>query len=120
MSTDSCHSTQVPGSGTNRANRLLESLLPDYVAVDGQKIEGLKEYAKGLAAQLKFRAAGDIWDGDWKSFFEKEIDPTQHTDPHFALFLAFLQNFLLAQADLNGLTKKHLDFFYRDVLRLKE
>lgn len=80
MSTDSCHSTQVPGSGTNRANRLLESLLPDYVAVDGQKIEGLKEYAKGLAAQLKFRAAGDIWDGDWKSFFEKETDSTQHTD----------------------------------------
>lgn len=120
MSTDSCHSIQVPGSGTNRANRLLESLLPDHVAVDGQKTEDLKEYAKGLASQLKFRTAGDVWDGDWRPFFEKEFDSTQHTDPHFALFLAFLQNYLLAQADLNGLTKKHLDFFYRDVLRLKE
>ncbi len=120
MSTDSCHSTQVPGSGTNRGNRLLESLLPDYVAVDGRKIDELKTYATSLAAQLKFRTAAHTWDGDWRPFFEKEIDSNQHADPHFALFLAFLQNYLLAQADLNGLTKKHLDFFYRDVLRLKE
>jgi hypothetical protein len=120
MSTDSCHSTQVPGSGTNRGNRLLESLLPNFVAVDGRKIEELKAFAKNLAAQLKFRTPSDTWEGDWASFFEKEIDPNQATDPHYALFLAFLQNYQLAQADLNGLTKKHLDFFYRDVLRLKE
>jgi hypothetical protein len=120
MSTDSCHSTQVPGSGTNRGNRLLESLLPSYVAVDGRKLGDLKAYALGLAAQLKFRTQDEDWDGDWASFFQKEVDPDQQTDPHYALFLAFLQNYLLAQADLNGLTKKHLDFFYRDVLRLKE
>lgn len=120
MSTDSCHSTQVPGSGTNRANRLLESLLPDYVAVDGRQLEELKAYAKGIAAQLRFRSSADTWDGDWAAFFEKEIAADQRTDPHYALFLAFLQNFLLAQDDLNGLTKKHLDFFYRDVLRLRE
>lgn len=120
MSADSCHSTQVPGSGTNRGNRLLESLLPDFVAVDGRKIEELKAFAKNLAAQLKFRTPSDTWEGDWASFFEKEIDPNQATDPHYALFLAFLQNYQLAQADLNGITKKHLDFFYRDVLRLKE
>ncbi len=124
MSTDSCHSTQVPGSGTNRGNRLLKSLLPGYVAVDGRKLEDLKSFAIDLATQLKFRVLKDDltedWDGDWASFFRKEIDPDQQTDPHYALFLAFLQNYLLAQSDLNGLTKKHLDFFYRDVLRLKE
>jgi hypothetical protein len=120
MSNDSCHSTQVPGSGTHRGNRLLESLLPGYVAVDGRQIEDLKAFAKGLAANLKFRTPDDKWNGDWASFFEKEIDPDQRTDPHYALFLAFLQNYHLAQADLNGLTKKHLDFFYRDILRLKE
>lgn len=120
MSTDSCHSTQVPGSGTNRGNRLLESLLPDYVAVDGRKIEELKSFAIGIAAQLKFRTPADTWNGDWASFFQKELKPDERTDPHYALFLSFLQHYLLAQEDLNGLTKKHLDFFYRDVLRLKE
>jgi len=124
MSNDSCYSTQAPGSGTNRGNRLLESLLPSYVAVDGRKLEDLKAFAKGLASQLRFRILkndlSEDWAGDWASFFKKEIDPDQQTDPHYALFLAFLQNYLLAQDDLNKLTKRHLDFFYRDVLRLRE
>ena len=38
--------------------------------------------------------------------------------PHMALFLAFLQLFQVAQQQLNGLTEKMLDFYYRDVLRL--
>lgn len=76
MSTDRCHSIQVPGSGTNRGNRLLESLLPSFVAVDGRKIEDLKAYALGLATQLKFRILKEDltedWDGDWASFFSKK------------------------------------------------
>ena len=125
MSQDNCHSVQAQGKGTNRVNRLLSSLLPDYVAVDERKIEDLKAFAVKIAAQLKFRIKaenpGDLeWDGDWAEFFEKSIDPEQRTDPHFALFLAFLQNFQLAQNEINGLGKRHLDFFYRDILHLKE
>lgn len=40
--------------------------------------------------------------------------------PHFALFLAFIQLFKHAQDHINGLTEKHLDFYYRDVLQLSE
>jgi hypothetical protein len=119
MSKDNCHSVQVPGFGTNRSNRLLESLLPDYAAVDERKIEDLKKFAQQIASQIKFKTESG-WNGDWQAFFEKSIDPEQRTDPHYALFLAFLQNFQLATQDLNSLSKKHLDFFYRDVLRLKE
>lgn len=119
MSLDNCHSVQVPTSGTNRVNRLLKSLLPEYVAVDARKIDELKSFAVNLATELKFKTQAG-WDGDWKGFFENSIKQEQRTDPHFALFLAFLQNFKLAQNDINGLTKKHLDFFYRDVLHLKE
>ncbi len=38
--------------------------------------------------------------------------------PHMALFLAFLQLFRVAQQQLNGLTEKMLDFYYREVLQL--
>ncbi|WP_035467696.1 baseplate J/gp47 family protein [Algoriphagus mannitolivorans] len=125
MSQDHCHSVQPSGKGTNRVNRLLDSLLPGFVAVDERKIEDLKDFAVKIAAQLKFRIKtenpGDPeWDGDWAGFFEKSIDSEQRTDPHFALFLAFLQNFQLAQNEINSLGKRHLDFFYRDVLHLKE
>jgi hypothetical protein len=38
--------------------------------------------------------------------------------PHVALFLAFLRLFNQARRDMNGLTAAHLDFYYREVLRL--
>jgi hypothetical protein len=40
--------------------------------------------------------------------------------PHFILFIAFLQLLGYVKAQLNGLTKKHLDFYYFEVLRLNK
>lgn len=39
--------------------------------------------------------------------------------PHYALFLAFVKLFRIAQDDLNRYTQRHLDFYYKDVLQLK-
>jgi len=41
-------------------------------------------------------------------------------EPHYALFLAFLQLFEYARAAGNTLTGRHLDFYYRQILGLKE
>ena len=41
-------------------------------------------------------------------------------EPHYALYLAFLRLFEQARAATNTFTGRHLDFYYRDVLRLKE
>jgi len=38
--------------------------------------------------------------------------------PHYALFLAFVKLFAQEQEALNAYTKKHLDFYYKEVLRL--
>lgn len=43
----------------------------------------------------------------------------QNHPPHLGLLFAFLKLFTHLQQDLNGFTRKHLDFFYRDVLKLK-
>ena len=40
--------------------------------------------------------------------------------PHYALFLAFLRLFAHARDGINTLTGRHLDFYYRRILRLKE
>jgi baseplate J-like protein len=40
--------------------------------------------------------------------------------PHYALFLAFLKLFEQASTETNTLTKRHLDLYYREILRLKE
>ncbi len=44
----------------------------------------------------------------------------RNTHPsHYTLFLAFLQLFRTAQNDINTITRRHLDFYYRDILQLK-
>ena len=41
-------------------------------------------------------------------------------EPHYALFLAYLRLLEYARTEVNTLTGRHLDFYYREVLRLKE
>lgn len=41
-------------------------------------------------------------------------------EPHYALFLAFLQLFEYARAGINTITGRHLDLYYRKILGLKE
>lgn len=41
-------------------------------------------------------------------------------EPHYALLIAFLRLFEGTRAEINTLTGRHLDFYYRDILRFKE
>jgi hypothetical protein len=120
MSKD-CNDLTLPGNGTSRAQRLIEGLLPDYVRVDERKMEDLQAFAVKIAGELKFIKDEGPWSaGDWSGFFDQKIQDNQLTNPHFTLFLAFLKLFNFAQQDINTLTQRHLEFYYRDVLRLKE
>lgn len=44
----------------------------------------------------------------------------QDLTPHLALFVCFLKLLELSQNKLNGITKKHLDFFYKDILQIEK
>lgn len=59
----------------------------------------------------------------WKNFSKNAIEYqlnsySKHT-PHYALFLSFLKLLDIAKEKLNEFTKKHLDFYYKDVLRIE-
>ena len=41
-------------------------------------------------------------------------------EPHYALFLAFLRLFEYARTEANTLSGRHLDLYYREILRLRE
>ncbi|MEL6142920.1 MAG: hypothetical protein AAFU67_15025, partial [Bacteroidota bacterium] len=48
-------------------------------------------------------------------------NPSRHNEPpHLGLVFSFLLLFRDIQGNLNNLSEKHLDFFYRQTLRLKE
>jgi hypothetical protein len=53
-----------------------------------------------------------------KLFEETLTEFPSHTS-HYALFLSFVKIFKHAQDHLNGYTQRHLDFYYKDVLQLK-
>lgn len=107
--------------GTSQEQRILKTLLPGYVAVDERSMEELKSFVSGFAEEIVFFDLNNSENGNWKDFFDKKLDEnTQYNSPHFALFIAFLKIFKHAQDEMNKITKKHLDFYYRDVLHLTE
>ncbi|MEM9337729.1 MAG: baseplate J/gp47 family protein [Bacteroidota bacterium] len=104
--------------------RLVKALLPDYVSVDERSIKELKDFVLKFSKTLRyFNLDGSTpikGENDWVDFFDKKINENQQTEPHYALFQAFLELFRIAQNDLNTLTKRHLDYFYQEVLQLRE
>ena len=55
-----------------------------------------------------------------KQALEATLTQWDRHEPHYALFLAYLQLFEYARAEMNTLTGRHLDFYYREILQLKE
>lgn len=54
------------------------------------------------------------------SYFDDALNNTFGHQPHSALMVAFLNLMRHAQADANAITGRHLDFYYRQVLRLQQ
>ena len=107
--------------GTSQEQRILKTLLPGYVAVDERSMDDLKSFVTRYAEEIAYFGLKDSDNGIWKEFFDKKLDESsQYNSPHFALFIAFLKIFKHAQDEMNKITKKHLDFYYRDVLHLTE
>lgn len=52
------------------------------------------------------------------TYFTASLTLDTH-EPHIALFVSFLYMYQQVQGDINTITKKHLDFYYKDVLRLQ-
>ena len=55
-----------------------------------------------------------------KLVLEKTFTGWDGHEPHYALFLAYLRLFEFARAEMNTLTGRHLDLYYREILRLSE
>jgi hypothetical protein len=106
--------------GVSQQQRQLEALLPEYAPVDERSMDDLISFAQRYASEIQFYNNEDNPDGDWFDFFQKEIKTDERTDPHFTLFVAFLDLFKVAQDDLNTITERHLNFYYRDVLKMIE
>jgi hypothetical protein len=89
-------------------------------------------YGTTVVSKIKNMAVHNLFTGVFETVFkqatliakqaaeslEKSFSDFPRHTPHYALFLAFIRLFRFAQEDLNGFTKRHLDLYYRDILRL--
>lgn len=120
---ENCNNAKHPllRDGTSQLRRLLKALLPSYVSVDERSMEDLIAFARRYAEEIFYYDTNNLKNGNWVDFFNHAIDEQgSQTEPHYALFAAFLDLFRVAQDDLNTITARHLDFYYREVLQLKE
>ncbi|MBE7170240.1 MAG: baseplate J/gp47 family protein [Williamsia sp.] len=130
--------------GTGQAQRSPEALDPGFVSLDERGIADWIRFAQAYATQLKFFGLDNADAGTWKTFlgdgtargnesFIADLirymdnpgyfanDPEKMRDlsrPHLALFVSFLQLLGYVKSQVNGFTKRHLDFYYKDLLGL--
>jgi len=128
MATSCEHSNPLVLEGTDQSLRTLSALLPENVKLHELSEENWLAFVKDFAELINFYELTDatIPNGNWDSFFpekdELEAIISKYFDgdiqPHLALFIAFLKLLSYPQASLNEIPKRHLDFYYREVLRL--
>lgn len=118
--------------GTSQRQRMLEALNPDGVQLHGFTMKDWMRFAYEFAAHVNFFGTGSdvLPEGNWQNFFvedagldtflEKINESGQDTEPHMALFIAFLKLIATSQQQLNAITRRHLDFYYKEVLQLKK
>lgn len=123
--------------GTYQADRFPEALNADYVKIDERKLEDLIQQSATFSKFLAFRNENNETDGDWHEFFEdiyqfpneetgaegcllfsslSELEEKIADKPHLALLVSFLRLFKIEQDNLNTLTEKHLEFYYKKIL----
>lgn len=124
--------------GTSHQQRTSQALNPDYFALDERKIADWLTFARRFSKTLKFYNADNRATGDWSHFLEEDWDlnelvafirnpsffdhqpgkKTRYSHPHLALFLTFLALLEQAQLQMNTITKRQLDFYYQQALRI--
>ena|GEM_PF-6810269 len=118
-------------AGMLQSERLEQAPDPDAMRISGRSFEDLVGRAAEFARSLVFFNDENKPDGDWSAFFKEVYDydrkrvKTEVIDymvrnssvpPHLALLFAFFKMSLVTQADMNTLTARQLEFYFKDVL----
>jgi len=120
--------------GTSQYQRMLEALQPSSAPIHEFSLKDWMRFAHQYADKINFfnTHSSDTADGNWQHFFPEDEemqtllkqfrnnDADATTEPHLALFISFLLLLRSSQRQMNRITGRHLDFYYKKVLQLKK
>lgn len=112
-------------NGINSLESIIHSLLPAQKLYLPSDFPGINRYTTGNREEISLRESFKlsyknltyIVEFAFNSFEELVHSKTESHKPHIGLLLASLKLFKEIQQDLNGLTKRHLDFYYQRILQ---
>ena len=114
--------------GQSQDERLPKELGIHFADVDERTTAELLRLTKELAEFVNYYRNNPATPaGNWSNFFPDRTTIKQllksesgNIPPHLSLFLAFLVFYKQPQNVINSITARHLDFYYKDELRLKK
>lgn len=115
--------------GTEQTQRSLSAMLPENLNLNDFSTEDWMKFAYNFASEVNYFSVENaaVPSGNWESFFiEKEkitaflreAETSNRLSPHLALFVCFLKLLEISKAHFNALTKRHLDFYYNEILQI--
>lgn len=116
--------------GTDQLHRSNDTVDPSDIELHGFGLSEWMQFAYNFASNVNFfdDTTGGL-DGDWEAFFKDEaatkalladLEATDELTPHLTLFICFLRLLEFSKDRMNNITKRHLDFYYQDVLQIEK
>ncbi len=117
--------------GTEQMQRFLDALNPGSVKLNDFGLEEWMQFAFKFAEHVNYFDINNSETpaGDWTDFFKSKnelkafletIDNGEDVTPHLALFVSFIKLLEFTQRRFNNLTKRHLDFYYKNILQIEK
>ncbi len=115
--------------GTDQTDRNIASLNPDSLKLQGFGMKEWMQFAYNFAQDVKFFPTNndEVNTGNWEAFFKDDTEleallatyqESNQLTPHLTLFMCFLKLIEISTEHFNQLTKRHLDFYYSEVLQI--
>jgi len=117
--------------GSDQTIRFIQALDPDSVKLNDFSLKEWMKFAYRFAGQVNYFSNLDFEEpsGNWEVFFKNEteledflkrVGVEKDITPHLALFISFVWLLEFSKKRFNRLTKRHLDFYYREILKIEK
>lgn len=117
--------------GTDQTQRFIDALEPSSVKLIDLNLKEWMQFAYSFAKHVNYFDinSAEIPDDDWEEFFKNneelesflsDVQRGGNITPHLALFVSFVWLMEFPKKQFNSLTKRHLDFYYKDILKIEK